>query len=207
MSLKKEDHYLEVEPGDAEPVGVKDKEEEASSSGCACLIVPLIVFMVLVLIGPIAWMYLENIAADDPSLAFDVVQGCELTATSYQLQLPGDGTCFDRFMFVFTPPGTSTEFEQIQLIRVVPDALCADVNMTKPTLPLGTYPCSRVRGVFAPYSGAFNCATPTTSVEETCYSLVPVTTNHNPTMAFVIGPIVLVAGCAVSSFVLTRVVK
>ena len=207
MSTTLDTHYLTAESGSLEKTTKADAVEDSGCSTCgACLVIPLLLFLIGVLIGPIAWMYLENIAASDPALAFDVVEGCELSATSHEVE-PALGTapCFDKFTFFFSPPGTSTVFKQEQFVRVVPDALCADVNASRPTQPLGTYPCNRARSAFEPYRGAFNCATPTSNVEEPCFTLLIPTTTHDPTTAFVVGPIVLVGGCVVGSAVLTRV--
>ena len=152
--------------------------------------------VLLVFTGIMLWFIYDLQAATVPENFFEAVPDCLVLNVTKEFVNKGVD-CVDRFRYDFTPDqfaSSVTVFSQFEEFTRADPSLCSDpdaVGLDAGRFDIGTQKqCFRLDPLAELYRPSFNCATPSPP----CYTLLPVTSTHDPTAAIVVfvSPFVLV---------------
>ena len=148
-------------------------------------------------LGGLIWLSLDHAVATTPGNFFEPGPDCLVLNVTKQFVNRTEG-CADRFRYEFTPDSFATVIRVVTQSEEFPridSSLCQNpdaVGLEAARFDIGDRKqCLVLHSLYEGYIDGLNCGSPAPP----CYSIVPVTSSHDPTIAYALAPVLVVLGC------------
>lgn len=170
--------------------------------GIVSLIAVIAVYFVTVG-GLVYWLVLEIGAAFIPQECFNTLT-CEVLDVTKSFIASSGNICSDVFTYTWTPVDSAVVLRQEEVLQRELQLGCLNasaVGLDDARFKSGEFSkCFRIRDLYVAYVGAFNCAETivlNNSSGQPCQSILPITSSHDPTLALVIAPLIVLLAISV----------